>query len=430
MKTSIPPSKGATPEAGAEAGKPASPFADEKEGIHHLSRRFSRLLDEDPDPPPHPGREGFLDESLEDGDRGESQSIEKSKGPTVSGLRARSTPFPGEKTAEDTLPSPRTLVAPGGAVADSPPPDEEGEKPDSAPDTAAKGFPAGKKTVEPPPARPQAPVGQGELLAETAIDSPPPGKASKGKSASPDIEPIGTLREKAGLAGKSLETEKGQRPLSEEPGKEARPAFPPPPSFSRGRDSGPSRDDPSLRPASARPEPAPSKAVPPTSPDAPPGHGESEDEPDPFDRPALSSDLQKLSRFTRTLPGEARPEASPPPSSSPGVPEAVQEIVDRVLVTDPRFSGKEEVRIVLKDSVLEGTEIHIRREGERLHVELSTSSSDSLAFLADQKASLQNRLQERLGGEVQVDLKQSPSGQQDQERSRQRRSVLDEWKEE
>jgi len=296
----------------------------------------------------------------------------------VSGLRARSTPFPGEKTAEDTLPSPRTLVAPGGAVA----------------------------------------------------DSPPPGKASKGKSASPDIEPIGTLREKAGLAGKSLETEKGQRPLSEEPGKEARPAFPPPPSFSRGRDSGPSRDDPSLRPASARPEPAPSKAVPPTSPDAPPGHGESEDEPDPFDRPALSSDLQKLSRFTRTLPGEARPEASPPPSSSPGVPEAVQEIVDRVLVTDPRFSGKEEVRIVLKDSVLEGTEIHIRREGERLHVELSTSSSDSLAFLADQKASLQNRLQERLGGEVQVDLKQSPSGQQDQERSRQRRSVLDEWKEE
>jgi type III secretion system needle length determinant len=146
---------------------------------------------------------------------------------------------------------------------------------------------------------------------------------------------------------------------------------------------------------------------------------------------AVRSDLEKLTSFSLNLPGEStqvetKAGFSPPPE----IPEEIQTIVDQILVTDSQFSEKEEVRIILKDTFLAGTEIHITKENEGVRVVLATTSNESHVFLLEQKGNLETHLRDKLGEGIQVELQFGESGQEEgQGRSRQRRSIFEEWQE-
>jgi len=111
------------------------------------------------------------------------------------------------------------------------------------------------------------------------------------------------------------------------------------------------------------------------------------------------------------------------------MPVEIREVVSRILVSDPQYSNKEEVRIVLQDSFLEGTEIRVAREGDGVKITIVTDSSESYEFLSQQQEPMGNELKDKLDRNVQVSVELTESGreQQNEGRSRQRRSVLDEW---
>ncbi len=126
------------------------------------------------------------------------------------------------------------------------------------------------------------------------------------------------------------------------------------------------------------------------------------------------------------------PEVKEARSPSPGarVPEMVRELVDRILVSDRHLSGKEEVRITLKDSVLEGTEVRIEKTDDGVRITLETSSNSSFQVLSERGEDLRARLKDQLDTPVQVELTFKRSREEQNEgRSRQRRSVLEEQQE-
>lgn len=104
------------------------------------------------------------------------------------------------------------------------------------------------------------------------------------------------------------------------------------------------------------------------------------------------------------------------------------QIADRILVSEPGMSGADEVRILLKDSVLPQTEVRFSRDGGTLQVEFVTQSDASFDLLQGHQNALQDRLARKTDQSIKVAVTQS--GQQDASgdgRSRQRQEVqLDE----
>jgi type III secretion system needle length determinant len=106
-----------------------------------------------------------------------------------------------------------------------------------------------------------------------------------------------------------------------------------------------------------------------------------------------------------------------------------QQVASQILVSDAS-SGTQEVRITLNESILPGTEVRIAETAGRLEVQFLTSSSDSQNTLSQNQAALQDRLTERLGQrDVVVSVKSNTHehGDQPDSRSRQQRSVIDEY---
>lgn len=103
-------------------------------------------------------------------------------------------------------------------------------------------------------------------------------------------------------------------------------------------------------------------------------------------------------------------------------------IVDRILISDPQTSGKQEVRITLSNDVLPGTEIHMSREGDKLQVTLLTTDNNSFRFLNEQHNGLQNHLSQRLADKVtvEVNFSQTADGGGQDGRSRQQRNLYEE----
>lgn len=107
---------------------------------------------------------------------------------------------------------------------------------------------------------------------------------------------------------------------------------------------------------------------------------------------------------------------------------AAREIADRILVSGKVSGGREEVRIFLKERILAGTEVRISVDAGGLRVDLFTTSADSHAFLSGRTDDLARVLKDRVGEDVVVNLNASEAGREEGEgRSRQRRSVYDEW---
>ena len=121
---------------------------------------------------------------------------------------------------------------------------------------------------------------------------------------------------------------------------------------------------------------------------------------DPASPPLFSGDALLRSLGGSYAPLETQAAA---PSPARDTPSLAADLAERILVdTDNRAAGGE-VRIVLRDAVLPDTEIVLRREGERLVVQLVSGNSASLDALRLAQEDLRGRLQ-ALDREISVDV--------------------------
>ena len=138
--------------------------------------------------------------------------------------------------------------------------------------------------------------------------------------------------------------------------------------------------------------------------------------------------LEGFSKVAQSSPVEAPPTVDAPPAA--GFDNVVQQICDKILVSDPG-SGTREVRIMLKDSVLPGTEIRLVQEAGKLQVQFVTDNADSASKLAQHQATLQTLLNEKLSNhEVVVEVAMDSQSGQDMGgdgRSRQQRDAREEY---
>ena len=119
----------------------------------------------------------------------------------------------------------------------------------------------------------------------------------------------------------------------------------------------------------------------------------------------------------------AAPETVQPPASSAVA--IAEQVADRILVAAPEPGTSGEVRISLGESVLDGSDVRIFREGGELRIVFLPSTEAAGQLLTDNGTVFQQALGERLQDErvrVEVELPgQGAAGQQDSEgRSRQR----------
>ena len=117
------------------------------------------------------------------------------------------------------------------------------------------------------------------------------------------------------------------------------------------------------------------------------------------------------------------PNVVQPPASR--VAEFAEQVADRILVSIPDTGAPGEVRISLKQSVLDGSEVRIFHEGGELKVVFVAVTESAQRFLADNQTQLQQVLGERLPDRrVQVGVETPNSGGTSREdnrgRSRQR----------
>ena len=150
--------------------------------------------------------------------------------------------------------------------------------------------------------------------------------------------------------------------------------------------------------------------------------------------------ILNLLQANRPVSGAAGAQGPLPPAMRT-IAEVADKIVDRILVSDKSLSGDGEVRLMLKDSVLPGTEVRILRHAGALQIQMVTQSTDAYRLLAEKQDNLQAFLTERLNDrEVRVELNFKDQGadsganrQGDQHsdgRSRHRRDLIEEMEEE
>ena len=139
--------------------------------------------------------------------------------------------------------------------------------------------------------------------------------------------------------------------------------------------------------------------------------------------------LQSLQKGEAPVKTEGPAQAQMPDSNNlEGI---VQEVADRILVSDPS-TGNREVRITLKDSILPGTEVRMSQVNGKLQVQFVTDSSRSMETLAQNQAALQERLNDKLGKQdvvVNVAMESANQGDAQDGRSRQQRDVAEEAEE-
>ena len=98
------------------------------------------------------------------------------------------------------------------------------------------------------------------------------------------------------------------------------------------------------------------------------------------------------------------------PSVENAAPEAVRssaqdagqvagQVADRILVSMPAPGASQEVRITLRESVLEGSDIRISREGGEIRIVFVAQTESAQRLLADHRGVFEQTLGERLGEE-------------------------------
>ena len=119
----------------------------------------------------------------------------------------------------------------------------------------------------------------------------------------------------------------------------------------------------------------------------------------------MSADPSPSMEVSNTpAPAESRESARSNGAEAPRIPVArsagfapqVPEVVDRILVSIPNSVGGDEVRIQLKPSILDGSEIRIFRDAGEINIVFIPKSEASREFLTGQEARFQSILAERL----------------------------------
>lgn len=141
---------------------------------------------------------------------------------------------------------------------------------------------------------------------------------------------------------------------------------------------------------------------------------------------------------------DATSEVERPAPTDSSLSDMVSEVADRILVGESSATGQQEVRILLKDNVLGGTEISISEQGGAIELTFAAATKDIENFLANRQEEIATSLGERLDREVKVavtdrdrassqsgdergrDGEQNRDGQPNDGRSRNQRSVRDE----
>ncbi|MEZ8041763.1 type III secretion system needle length determinant [Vibrio sp. 1F263] len=120
-------------------------------------------------------------------------------------------------------------------------------------------------------------------------------------------------------------------------------------------------------------------------------------------------------------------EAQTPRSSARNVNDLISKLVEKIYVSLPTANEKE-VRLFLNEGQLKGGEISIKHDSSGYSVLIKQEHALSL-INPNAKQELVERLQ-RLGIEqpIRISISEQMNQQQDQQRSRQQRSIYDEWK--
>lgn len=137
----------------------------------------------------------------------------------------------------------------------------------------------------------------------------------------------------------------------------------------------------------------------------------------------LAGFKQRLDEVAPSKPADAaeRPQAT--------FSELVRDVAERILVGESGPAGQQEVRIVLKDEVLGGTEVRITEHEGAVQVTFVAGTKDAEQLLEAQREGISRALGERLDRDVRVevtDREHADAQPQNDGRSRNRRSVPDE----
>ncbi len=84
--------------------------------------------------------------------------------------------------------------------------------------------------------------------------------------------------------------------------------------------------------------------------------------------------------------------------------EVASQIADRILVSEKKADGSQEIRIHLKSDILPDTEVRITKENNTLHVSFHTGDSGVQKLLSEHKTELSNHLVQKLDVEVKVEV--------------------------
>lgn len=109
-----------------------------------------------------------------------------------------------------------------------------------------------------------------------------------------------------------------------------------------------------------------------------------------------------------------------------------ERLAQRILVSDSTHTTHSEVRIQLRESVLQGAEIALCHDQGQLVVTFNVADSDMAHWLAPRTDHLQQTLANRLNEPVRIEVNVSSQNTGDQDtpgdgRSRNRRDLRDEW---
>lgn len=120
--------------------------------------------------------------------------------------------------------------------------------------------------------------------------------------------------------------------------------------------------------------------------------------------------------------------AGPAEGAGKSVGDVAKTIADRILVGEKNAAGNKEVRIHLKDSVLGGSEIRVTELHGKLQITIVAGTVDAQNFMNAKQGDLKSELNSRLNREVEVTVtdRDGDAQHQSDQRSRNRRSVLDE----
>lgn len=124
---------------------------------------------------------------------------------------------------------------------------------------------------------------------------------------------------------------------------------------------------------------------------------------------------------------DAPPPAAVAGTAPAGEPARYEELVDRILVSQPRRDGGEEVRVRLDPRWLPDTEVRLTRSAGALEVEFVADGREGRELLAPHLSELRDRLEKRAGEAVTVRMTGHTRDGGDREgRSRNRRAIYEE----